>query len=399
MLLFQALLDSYSEQLVQWRSRVDAGFQPDLPGTSWQFLVSANIFYLGVTFALYKYMGYRGVPFKCKSFKSILLLYNFTCVVLAGYVVWGIMYSARSVQRNFVCNRTVIPGQGDDDGHAGFLAHVFWVFFAQKFWEFLDTWFFLLRMSFRQVTFLHVFHHCSINIVVGLILPFDFNGDMYLPILLNAFVHVLMYSHYLVSAIGLPTPWKPYLTSMQLVQFCLIAVQSAVSLHHGSRCGAPYFAKVIMVTYMMSMLVLFGHFFLKSYVMNKPSTSLRGVMKRPEPVQVTRTHCGRVTLDSAGVADIAVPTSFKGELVYQLTPIGAPMPSLHVSREPDSESSSFALAGGVPDRQVSWNITMIQMLFPESTPKPHICCNVPDNNQDADGQSCCHIPLPSKKAQ
>merc|ERR1719238_925444 len=138
--------------------------------------------------------------------------------------------------RKFVCNTTITPGDKSDSGNAAFLAHVFWVFFAQKFWEFLDTWFFLLRMSFRQVTFLHVFHHCSINIVVGLILPFDFNGDMYLPILLNAFVHVLMYSHYLVSAIGLPTPWKPYLTSMLLTQFALIATQSAMSMSRGDAC-------------------------------------------------------------------------------------------------------------------------------------------------------------------
>jgi hypothetical protein len=186
---------------------------------------------------------------------------------------------------------------------------------------------------------------------------------------------------------------------MQLIQFCLIAVQSSVSLYYGNSCGAPYFAKILMVTYMMSMLVLFGHFFFKSYIMKTPATSLGGVMKRPEPVQVTKTHCGRATLDSKGLADIVVPASFKGELVYQLTPIGAPMPGLHVSREPDAENSSFALAGGEPDRQVSWNITMIQTLFPDSSPKPHICCAALDNNQDADGQSCCHIPLPSKKAQ
>merc|ERR1740121_2778641 len=172
----------------------------------------------------------------------------------------------------------MMPGSSDDNGHASFLAHVFWVFYAQKFWEFFDTWFFILRKSFRQVTFLHIFHHASINIVVGLILPFEFNGDMYLPILLNALVHVLMYSHYLVSALGLSTPWKPYLTSMQLLQFCTIAVQSAVSLSRGDSCGGPYFGKIAMVAYMGSMLVLFGNFFYHSYVLNKPSTSSAGVV-------------------------------------------------------------------------------------------------------------------------
>merc|ERR1719183_3403688 len=220
------------------------------------------------------------------------------------------MYSARSVQRNFVCNRTAIPGEGDDDGHAGFLAHVFWVFFAQKFWEFLDTWFFLLRMSFRQVTFLHIFHHCSINIVVGMIIPFEFKGDMYLPILLNAFVHVLMYTHYLVSALGGSTPWKPYLTSLQLGQFVLIATQSAMSLSSGDGCGAPYFAKIAMVAYMASMILLFGNFFFHSYVLKNSKMPL-----------------GSGVIKEQGHAKVELPSTFAaGDIHYQVTPIGRPMP-------------------------------------------------------------------------
>ena len=68
------------------------------------------------------------------------------------------------------------------------MAFIFWVFYAQKYWEFLDTWLFILRKSYRQVTFLHLFHHSSITIVVGSIVRFDFSGDMYLPVLLNAMV-------------------------------------------------------------------------------------------------------------------------------------------------------------------------------------------------------------------
>jgi len=393
-LTWQAVKDSYAQQVVLWETRVAKGQQPYLPYTSGEFLLGANAFYLFFTLGLYLYMKRRGVAFKCKPFKSILLAYNFICVVLAGYVVWGIVYAAMSVERTFVCNPTIIPG-GADDAHAKFLAHIFWVFYAQKFWEFLDTWFFIARMSFRQVTFLHVFHHCSINIVVGLILPFEFNGDMYLPILLNAFVHVLMYSHYLVSAIGLPTPWKPYLTSMQLIQFCLIATQSSMSLSRGNSCGAPYFAKILMVLYMGSMLALFGNFFLKSYVLKKPASSLGGVMKKPDPVQVTKAHSGRVTLDTNGAANVEIPASFTGELLYQITPIGKPMPDLHVSREPSAEEASFALAGGVPGMPVTWTITRVVTLHPESAPKSQCCANL----QDADSQSCCSAPLPDKKAQ
>lgn len=60
-----------------------------------------------------------------------------------------------------------------------------------------------------QVTFLHLFHHSSITVVVGSILPFDYNGDMYLPIMLNSANHMLVYLHYLLATLGLKV-WLTY---------------------------------------------------------------------------------------------------------------------------------------------------------------------------------------------
>ena len=47
---------------------------------------------------------------------------------------------------------------------------------------------------------------------------YDLAGDCYLGVVLNSTVHVLMYSHYFVAALGMSTPWKPFLTQMQLLQ-------------------------------------------------------------------------------------------------------------------------------------------------------------------------------------
>merc|ERR1740121_3463740 len=271
----------------------------------------------------------------------------------------------------------MMPGSSDDNGHASFMAHVYWVFYAQKFWEFFDTWFFIMRKSFRQVTFLHVFHHCSINIVVGAILPFEFNGDMYLPILLNALVHVLMYSHYLVAALELSTPWKPYLTSMQLLQFVTIATQSAMSLSRGDSCGGPYFGKVLLVAYMGSMLVLFGNFFYHSYVLNKPNAGGAGVVKRQDPVQVTKVHSGRAQLDGKGCAKVDLPSAFASghSIHFQVTPMGGAMPNLHVSHEPSEEDCTFGLAGGVANLPVSWTATMVITILQKPPPKqPTLSC-------------------------
>ena len=130
----------------------------------------------------------------------------------------------------------------------------------------MDTVFFILRKRLCQVSFLHLFHHTSITFVVGLILPYNYSGDMYLPILLNSFVHILMYSHYLASSFGIKAWWRPYLTSIQLIQFCLIAYQNIYAYSIGSTCGSPDFTKIIMLFYMASMLILFSGFFIRRYI-------------------------------------------------------------------------------------------------------------------------------------
>lgn len=73
-------------------------------------------------------------------------------------------------------------------------------YYAQKFLEYGDTLFFVLRKSFRQLTVLHLYHHVSITLVTAMFLRFDVNGDAYLAALVNSFVHVLMYSHYFLAS-------------------------------------------------------------------------------------------------------------------------------------------------------------------------------------------------------
>jgi elongation of very long chain fatty acids protein 4 len=135
---------------------------------------------------------------------------------------------------------------------------VFVWFYLQKYFEFLDTWFFVLRKSSRQVTFLHLFHHSSITVVVGSILPFDYNGDMYLPILLNSSNHMLVYLHYLLATLGVRSWWAGVIPGMQLSQFVVIFLQSLLSYRVGPTCGSPDFAKLLMVAYMGSMIALFA---------------------------------------------------------------------------------------------------------------------------------------------
>lgn len=186
----------------------------------------------------------------------ILLTYDALNITLTAYICYStFMYKLKSGM--LLCNSI----SNDADGHR--IAKVFVLFYLQKYLEFFDTWFFILRKSYRQVTFLHLFHHSSITVVVGSILPFDYNGDMYLPIMLNSANHMLIYLHYLLATLGIHSFWSSYITSLQLIQFIAIFGQSLLSYRIGPTCGSPDFAKLLMIFYMGSMIALFINFLLQ----------------------------------------------------------------------------------------------------------------------------------------
>ena len=198
-------------------------------------------------------------------FIRYLVIYDAINVVLAGYIAFSTLKYKLTHNGLLLCN----PIINNIEGHK--ISKIFILFYLQKYFEFIDTWFFILRKSSRQVTFLHLFHHSSITIVVGTILPFDYNGDMYLPILLNSANHMLVYLHYLLASLGRQSWYAPYITSMQLLQFVVIFIQSLLSYRIGPTCGSPDFAKILMIIYMGSLIALFGHFFIQKYIFQKPA--------------------------------------------------------------------------------------------------------------------------------
>ena len=150
------------------------------------------------------------------------------------------------------------------------------MYYAQKFLEYGDTVFMCLRCSFGQLSFLHVYHHVSITLVTAAFLRYDPAGDSYLAALANSCVHVLMYSHYLLAAFKVNAWWKPYLTALQLLQFSLVLAQSGLALARGDACGFPAWLKALMTAYQLSMLALFGHFFVASYVTAAKQRAAKG---------------------------------------------------------------------------------------------------------------------------
>ena len=141
-------------------------------------------------------------------------------------------------------------------------------YYVSKTIEFTDTVFFIVRKKNNQISFLHVYHHASMAIITWGMLKYVPGPTTYIGPLCNCFIHTVMYLYYLLSALGPHMQpylwWKRYLTRMQLVQFVVVFAFCAHLVRLGASGPLLFFAYVKMV-YMVTMLVLFGNFYVQAY--------------------------------------------------------------------------------------------------------------------------------------
>jgi hypothetical protein len=122
-----------------------------------------------------------------------------------------------------------------------------------------------------QVSFLHVYHHTSIAWAWWFGIKLFPGGDAYFGALLNSWIHVMMYSYYTFSLLKISCPWKRYLTQAQLLQFASVVTYSVIgsTLYLPSGSWREYTAHAIQDFEMISLFVLFLHFYRKAYSSKK----------------------------------------------------------------------------------------------------------------------------------
>ncbi|XP_049781490.1 elongation of very long chain fatty acids protein AAEL008004 isoform X3 [Schistocerca cancellata] len=110
------------------------------------------------------------------------------------------------------------------------MVHACWWYYFSKFTEFFDTFFFVLRKKNSHVSTLHVIHHGVMPMSVWFGVKFTPGGHSTFFGLVNTFVHIIMYTYYLLAAMGPQYQkylwWKKYLTAFQMVQFVAIMVHA-----------------------------------------------------------------------------------------------------------------------------------------------------------------------------
>jgi len=146
------------------------------------------------------------------------------------------------------------------------MAELLWLFYISKILDFMDTFFIIVKRSWKQLSFLHVYHHFTIFLIYWLNIRANYDGDVYLTIVLNGFIHSVMYTYYFVSLHTRHIWWKPYLTSAQMVQFTTMIAQASIVL--AKDCGTlpPRRIAHLYFYYIFTLLALFAQFFVKSYM-------------------------------------------------------------------------------------------------------------------------------------
>ncbi|KAH6888706.1 GNS1/SUR4 family-domain-containing protein [Thelonectria olida] len=115
------------------------------------------------------------------------------------------------------------PGRMWNEG----LAYYGWIFYISKFYEVLDT--FIILAKGKPSSTLQTYHHAGAMLSMWAGIRY-MSAPIWMFVLVNSFIHSLMYFYYTLTAfsIKVPTPIKRTLTSMQITQFLIGASYAMV---------------------------------------------------------------------------------------------------------------------------------------------------------------------------
>ncbi|XP_065572274.1 very long chain fatty acid elongase 7-like [Artemia franciscana] len=196
--------------------------------------------------------------------KFVLMVYNAFQIYLSAWMAYETFMSAWLSNYDLRCQ----PVDTSTSPLAMRMARACWWFYFSKYIDLLDTVFFILRKKQSQVTFLHVYHHCTMIFNWWMGMKYAPGGQSFFVAMLNSMVHTVMYSYYLLSGFGPKVQkylwWKRYLTQFQLIQFVLITVH--ILYGYFNNCDFPNFLVWFVSLYCFTLIGLFSNFYIRSYL-------------------------------------------------------------------------------------------------------------------------------------
>ncbi|XP_011203626.3 elongation of very long chain fatty acids protein F-like [Bactrocera dorsalis] len=245
-------------------------------GAIWPIVV-VNVFFVVFAFRLGPWLMRNREPF---NLKRVIMVYNIFQIIYNGIMaVLSVKLLSHYLEQpdGLACIR---PMSMD---HPAKKFEIFCVllYIGNKFSDYLETLFFILRKSYKQVTVLHVYHHIMMTTFLYLHMVTRGIGGQGSTIgMLNTFVHVVMYVYYLLSSINTELKkslwWKKYITQLQLAQFAILFVHQLWPLVMVPDCPVSTVWQCLALTQAVVMMWMFGNFYHKTYIRKPKDKQLTG---------------------------------------------------------------------------------------------------------------------------
>lgn len=261
-----------------WFEILDGQIDPDWRTKDWPMMSTtaipvllAIIYIIFVKFVGPNYMANK----KPYTLRKVLAIYNTAQILACIYLT--VEYFKTKPKMG--CD----PLDVSDDPTALYAAKLVWWTTILKLSEFIETVFFVLRKKQNQVSGLHIYHHITTFFLIWIASRINPGGIVRIPVILNNMVHMVMYSYYLLSSMGPGiqnkiNSYKKYITIIQMVQFCILIVNSIFYLTPS--CQVPNIYGLIFIPNVFIVFYMFYDFYRKSYIKKKPvdrrnSTSIK----------------------------------------------------------------------------------------------------------------------------
>ncbi|KAJ0173720.1 hypothetical protein K1T71_010869 [Dendrolimus kikuchii] len=245
-----------------------------LIGSPWPGLGMLAVYLLLVTKCIPEFMKNR----PAYDLRRTIACYNILQIIGCAYVFYQSMILGWFNNYKLICQPV---GNGEAD--VIFAGKVCYSYFLLKVFDLLDTIFFAFRKKQNQISFLHVYHHFGMVAVSWGLVKWVPGGHATFMITLNSFVHIIMYTYYLLTILDdsykQSVWWKKYVTQIQLIQFMALFVHF-VLLVFAKDCGFPKEPAYILIPQNLFMVILFGDFYYRTYIKSpKKEEVLNGKLK------------------------------------------------------------------------------------------------------------------------
>jgi fatty acid elongase 3 len=183
--------------------------------STWYVPIIAVPLYLGFLHVCKRWIDHRlKSGLKAFDLNWLVIVHNSMLSVLSG-----ILFLALATELAIQMNRTSFLSVFCDAAQQhtkGRLIFYYYINYMFKFVELFDTVLLVLRN--KPTPFLHTYHHAATLVLCWSQLRAQ-SCVQWVPIVINLFIHVVMYMYYALHALRIDVWWKKYLTMLQIIQF------------------------------------------------------------------------------------------------------------------------------------------------------------------------------------